>query len=1031
MTNPANASPVATRLLMALAAAIAAPARAEVTSSWVFRGDDGLLQYRLQPNGDRIPDFSAVGFGAGWRDLPATPPVIVTVPAAPGDATARIQEAIDAVAVQPIGPDGFRGTVQLGPGDHQIAGQVRISSSGIVLRGSGRDLGIPSATRLIATGSDDRDLIAIGGPGSGPGGIGSTIAISDARVPVGATSFRVASTAGLAVGQGLTVTWKSNQAWIDANGMNLLDNPWQPGARRQDSDRTITRIEGDRVFLDAPLTTAIEQIYGGGTIRPYTDSNRITHVGVENLIGQSLAARDEANEARARSFIGVGAAEHVYVREIEARHFVYAAVDAGEAAKFVTVADARSVEPAGLVTGSRRYTYNVDGQLVLVRDSQASEGRHDFVTGSNTAGPSVFTGSTASDARAEAGPHQRWASGILFDTLEVSGAAIAIRDRGNSGSGHGWAGANSVVWNSRASELIVQNPPTAQNWLIGSEGRLVTEAGRSGTYDSPGTPVSLGDPVNNPTDSLYAAQLLERRATGTDLRFWIGDQGPAWRDAAAGWTNWSRTLAGRTNAAAPGPRDDVVFPAAIAAPLTVRPGVDTAVHGLVFDTAAVTLAAWRGSRAAHAGEPWHRDIRRQPHDRRRRGGGSATPGDLLVTGSQTWEIRGSSELTIAGRLGNAGATGQTITKAGPGRLVLAAHNGGSNSFKAAWQIDQGVVRVGDRLALGWSSNPVSVASGAALELDGVDLAVTNADVTLRGFGAGGSTGSLRSLRGDVAIEAAAGRLILDSPLTGIGVDSGSLLIARSITGSGGLFKTGPGRLRLAGSNDYANGTLVTAGVLEIQSASALPGSLTLAGGRVDLPADRREVLAVSSLVVNQSAGLLDLAGGAVAIAAGGITPAELRADILAGRGGGGWDGSAGITSSLAAAAGGSRVVGYTIAADGGAVVSCAVPGDVDLNGRVDVFDLVGIDGAGRYGSGGSSIWDEGDFTYDGVTNVFDLVLTSTAGGYGAGSYFQPAAEAAVVATVPEPTAAAVIVITAIWLIHRKQRRGDASPQAGF
>ena len=136
-------------------------------------------------------------------------------------------------------------------------------------------------------------------------------------MPVGATSFTVASTAGLSVGHTINVNWSSNQAWIDATKMNLLDNPWQPGDRQQNSGRVITRIEGNRVYVDAPITSAIEPAYGGGTIQRFsgfTSGGRITHVGVENLVGQSLAARDELNEARSWSFVGVNAAEHVFIR---------------------------------------------------------------------------------------------------------------------------------------------------------------------------------------------------------------------------------------------------------------------------------------------------------------------------------------------------------------------------------------------------------------------------------------------------------------------------------------------------------------------------------------------------------------------------------------------------------------------------------------------------------------------------------------------------------------------------------------------
>jgi hypothetical protein len=90
--------------------------------------------------------------------------------------------------------------------------------------------------------------------------------------------------------------------------------------------------------------------------------------------------------------------------------------------------------------------------------------------------------------------------------------------------------------------------------------------------------------------------------------------------------------------------------------------------------------------------------------------------------------------------------------------------------------------------------------------------------------------------------------------------------------------------------------------------------------------------------------------GQIAIAAGGITAADLRADILAGRNGGAWDGATGITTGLAAANPG-RAVGYLIGVDGAAEVSFAAPGDVDLSGQVNVFDLVSVDAAGKYGSG--------------------------------------------------------------------------------
>lgn len=43
---------------------------------------------------------------------------------------------------------------------------------------------------------------------------------------------------------------------------------------------------------------------------------------------------------------------------------------------------------------------------------------------------------------------------------------MIIQDRFDAGSGHGWSGANCVIWNTVAhSGMVVQEPPTAQNFL--------------------------------------------------------------------------------------------------------------------------------------------------------------------------------------------------------------------------------------------------------------------------------------------------------------------------------------------------------------------------------------------------------------------------------------------------------------------------------------------------------------------------------------------------------------------------------------
>ncbi|MEQ8848890.1 hypothetical protein [Botrimarina sp.] len=522
---------LAPALLCGLACASAAAA---ATSEWVYRGQTGRLIYRSDADGDRVLDFSDVGYRGGTQSLPAVPATVLVSPAA-GDDTAAIQAAIDQVAAAPLGPDGFRGAVQLAAGDYQIGGQLRIRASGVVLRGAGQS---QQGTVLHATGTSQRDLIQIVGSGSQSlfGGTGRMI---DKKVPVGATSFRVDSTATFAVGDTVRVTRPSTAEWIADIGMDSIPprsdggtvHQWAPGSFDLRYDRVITRIEGDRVFVDAPLANSFELQYGGGTIRKYSWPGRIENVGVENLRAESSYA-SATDENHSWNFVTIDDAQHVWVRNTTSAHFARSAVLSHPGAKWVTVDGVTNLSPKSQITGSRRYTFDLSGQLELVTGSEANQGRHDFVNNSTRPpGPHVFHDSVANDALSDSGPHQRWATGSLFDNIIVDGHQINVRNRGNFGTGHGWAGANMVIWNSTAASYIVQNPPTAQNWIVGSTGHLLPDNSFgphvSGYVDSHAERVDI--------DSLYEAQVAD--ASDVADFHWAGGEA-SWSDPDA----WAERL---------------------------------------------------------------------------------------------------------------------------------------------------------------------------------------------------------------------------------------------------------------------------------------------------------------------------------------------------------------------------------------------------------------------------------------------------------------------------------------------------------
>jgi prepilin-type N-terminal cleavage/methylation domain-containing protein len=228
------------------------------------------------------------------------------------------------------------------------------------------------------------------------------------------------------------------------------------------------------------------------------------------------------------------------------------------------------------------------------------------------------------------------------------------------------------------------------------------------------------------------------------------------------------------------------------------------------------------------------------------------------------------------------------------------------------------------------------------------------------------------------------------------------------------------------SLSVAADTGITALSINQGTLAGSPRVTVSGGGRLSLAQDARVTADVASLDVAEvtGGGLVDLGAGQVTIAAGGTTPEALVADILAGRNGGRWDGQTGITSSTAAAAtDGTRAVGYVVAGDGSAQVSFAAPGDTDLNGQVNVFDLFAVDAAEKYGTGQAALWSQGDFNYDGVANLFDLIEIAASGVYNQGSYF-PATPS--ITAVPEPAvsaaAAALVVAATAAGLRRRPRR---------
>ena len=473
--------------------------------------EKGKLVYSADLLGNRIPDYSYCGYKASEEAIPNVE-VKVVVPQKPGDATLRIQSALDYVASLPVDASGFRGAVLLQKGTYEVFGQLRIPASGVVLRGSGIN-----ATTIVGAGTGRLALIKIVGKKANLSAA-SGLKITDAYVPVNAMSFYVDQSISMKEHSNRIIIRRPSTAnWIqllgtDHFGGGITALGWKPGERDILMDRTITKIEGNRVYIDAPITTALDTTYGGATISFYNNDGRITNCGVENI--KLISTYDKANpkdEDHRWNAINLENAEDCWVRQITFQHFAGSAVSVLETSKRITVEDCISLAPVSEIGGQRRYTFLTTGQQTLFQRCYAENGYHDFAVGFCAAGPNAFVQCESILPYSFSGTIDSWASAVLFDVVNVDGNALRFGNRYQDANGAGWAAANSLFWNCSAARIDCYKPPTAQNWAFGSWSQFAGD----GYWNESNNTIT--------PRSLYYAQLRERLNKNVDVQAQIMD----------------------------------------------------------------------------------------------------------------------------------------------------------------------------------------------------------------------------------------------------------------------------------------------------------------------------------------------------------------------------------------------------------------------------------------------------------------------------------------------------------------------------
>lgn len=401
-------------------------------------------------------DYSTCGYHASETAIPDVANAVY-VECSGGDMHDILQKAIDYVSSLKPDKNGRRGAVLLGAGTFNIDKPLRICASGVVLRGSGQD-----KTTIVKRGIDRGALLYIEGDMSISGG--DTIAIDGTKTPAGATTLTIASAKGLKTGDRIRIVRPSTREWIESLGCydfggDLDYTGWKPGDIDITWDRTIVSATGNSITIDAPITTTLDQKYGGGYLITGYNQGEITECGIENMtLVSEHNTWNPKDEDHCWDAIWMDNTRDCWVRRVNFRSFAGSAVNIQKNTSRITVEDCIASEPVSEVGGWRRGVFITRGQQTLIQRCVSRKGIHDFAAGFCAAGPNAFVQCEGEESLGFSGSIGSWAAGLLFDIVNIDGNDIAFKNLEQFQFGTGWNTANSMLWQCTGSTLWCYSP---------------------------------------------------------------------------------------------------------------------------------------------------------------------------------------------------------------------------------------------------------------------------------------------------------------------------------------------------------------------------------------------------------------------------------------------------------------------------------------------------------------------------------------------------------------------------------------------
>ncbi len=259
--------------------------------------------------------------------------------------------------------------------------------------------------------------------------------------------------------------------WVHFMGMDVMRRNGEAehwvSASHLDVRRRVAAVKGNTIQLDVPLMDSYDASFfdgGHAEVTKIEVSGQIAQVGVEDLRfvapKQSIALGQPEYSGMQVHDVVDGWVQRVTWEETTN------GVSFNPGSERITFLKCDIEQHVPITSSAKPADFACNGsQILFDRCSGSGDSTFYFATQDRNQGPIVLL-NCKFDGNGHIQPHQRWFTGLLIDHCETPGGGIDLMNRGEMGSGHGWAIGWAVVWNSTAKSFAMNTPPGSMIWSI-------------------------------------------------------------------------------------------------------------------------------------------------------------------------------------------------------------------------------------------------------------------------------------------------------------------------------------------------------------------------------------------------------------------------------------------------------------------------------------------------------------------------------------------------------------------------------------